>query len=1161
MRIFQRTFRTLAIAAVVITAVMVGVWPSFAATLTSANDYPSTLQVSQSANHTVLFTTPTGISEGSTITLTFASAFDTSLLSEDDVDIADDGVDLTTAETCSGSEKASITAASDVVTITICGGDGGAIAATSVVSIEMGTHASSSGTGVDQVTNPSSTGNYYIAIGGTFADSGSIILPIGGDDTFAVTATVPSSGGGGESGSGDSGGGAAADTTAPSISNIVVSEVTGSSATVTWSTSEAATRLLDYGLTAGFEVGTSSVSGYYTSHSVALSGLSEGETYYFQIRAADSDGNMATFSTQTFTTADETDPVISDIDVVDITTTSARVTWETDEASDSTVAYGLTTAYEETESEEDLDTSHSILLTDLTAGTTYHFQVLSTDASTNQAFSSDQTFETNEDDAPGNVSNLSVVSGDGSVTLTWTSPSDDDLSGMYVLQCLDGYPTDPTDDTCEVVSTQLTSSLAFSGLSNGITYYFGVFAYDEAGQFASGALVLGTPQASEEEVPSEEESSQAEETSEEETSEEESGGEVELPTTQTEETSAEETTSPGSAVSCGDSVCSATESSRSCPTDCEQSEEPTSLDAEDGILSDADVLFLVADETIALETMSSGVVEVTPTSDMRILVPADAVSDDVETMLLTVGDDTYLMRLDDALALYLADVTIPDMQTVLEVSVLVTYLDGSSDAVSSYLRVVAPGYVYQVIDGEEAAVPNAHVTLFELVEGEFVVWDGSPYGQFNPSYTSADGAFAWYVSNGTYRVSVEADGYESAQSAVLTIQNAIINPRILLTAVGQEEGEEEVVVTEPSQEEVEEETAPQQEAPSTLVETFFHVLPFKEVQQTLEAIRELPGVEEAAEVSTPVLAITAGVSVVVLSVAFDFLPFLQYLFTAPVLFFWRRRRKGYGVVYNAIAKTAIDLAVVRLFKIEDGAADARGRLVKSRVTDRGGRYFFLVQPGTYRITVTKPGFQFPTDYLKGEKTDGSYLDVYHGEMVVVTADNAVITANIPLDPSQESKYHAPNSVRRRRLLRVVQQSVAITGVLMAILFAIIRPTFLSVGMVVVQVVVYVLARRLSKPHKPISWGIVYNKETGRPIAQAVARVFEPKYNKLLETQVTDSKGRFAFMLGPNQYYATFEKQGFKQTQIDPIDYSGAEEPKGFSEEVPLEPQQDPQSPS
>ena len=218
-----------------------------AATVTSANDYPSTLQTSQAANHRVLFTTPTGISLGSTITLTFASSFDTSTITEDDVDIADDGVDLTTASTCAGSEQASVAITSDVVTITVCAGDGGAIAATSSVAVEIGTNATSSGTGANQITNPSSTGNYYVSIAGSFGDSGSIILPIGGDDSISVTATVPSSGGGGESGGGG-GGGAPADTTAPIISSIVVSAVTTSSATVSWTTSEAATRLLDYGL-------------------------------------------------------------------------------------------------------------------------------------------------------------------------------------------------------------------------------------------------------------------------------------------------------------------------------------------------------------------------------------------------------------------------------------------------------------------------------------------------------------------------------------------------------------------------------------------------------------------------------------------------------------------------------------------------------------------------------------------------------------------------------------------------------------------------------------------------------------------------------------------------------------------------------------------------
>ena len=1152
MHIARKLIQTLTLTAVVSTAAIVGAWNVSAATVTSANDFPSTLQTSQASNHRVLFTTPTGVPTGSTLTLTFASSFDTSSITEDDVDIADDGTDLTTAATCAGSEQASVAMASDVLTITICAGDGGTIAATSAVAIEIGANATSSGTGANQITNPTSTGNYYVAVAGTFGDSGSIILPIGGDDSISVSATIPSTGGG-ESGGGG-GEGAPSDTTAPVISNIVVSAVTVSSATVSWTTSEAATRLLDYGLTTSFELGTATVAGYYTSHTITLSSLAQGQTYYFRIRGADSSGNSATSSTQSFTTLDATDPVISGIHVTDITTTSARVTWTTDESANSTVSYGFSTAYGNSQANSSLVTSHSVLLTGLTAGTTYHFQVLSTDASSNQAFSSDQTFVTDADDAPGNVASLAIAQGNGQLTLSWINPTDADLAGIRVLRCLGGYPTGPTDASCAVVSTNLSTSLTQTGLTNGTTYYYGVFAYDGAGQFASGALVAGAPQAPEEEVPSEEEPPEEEEPSEEdepvfeEEPSDEPGGDDEIPEPETEEPGAEETPPSDSAVSCGDGVCSVSESSLSCPADCGEAQEPTSLGAQVGELSDADVLYLVADESITLTATSSGVVEVTPTSDVRIAIPARAVSQGVETITLTVGEDTYLMRRDDAPGLYVADITIVDVLTILEVYVLVTYEDGSTDAVSSYLRVVSQGAIYQVIDGEEAAVSSARVTLFELVEGEFVVWDGSPYDQFNPTRVDENGQFAWYVQNGTYRVSASADGFESATSETLSVENAIVNPRIRLTASEQDEE----VIEEPPME-VPSET-PTEAVPSTLAQTFLAALPIQEVQQTLEAIRDLPGIEEASEISTPALAITAGASVVILSVAFDFLPFLQYFFTAPVLFFWRRRRKEYGVVYNAIAKTPIDLAVVRLFKIEDEAAHPLGRLVKSRVTDKGGRYFFLVQPGRYRLTITKPGFQFPSEYLKSEKTDGAFLDVYHGELVEVTADNAVITANIPLDPSQAAKYNEPSWLRRRTLLRGVQHSVAVAGVIIALGFAVIRPTITSVGMVVVQVGIYLLARRLARPRQPISWGIVYNQDTGRPLSRVIARVFEPKYSKLLEMQITDSKGRYAFMLGPNQYYATFQKDGFKLKSIDPIDYSQSPEPKSFSEKVPLEPE-------
>lgn len=1127
-----------------------------AATLTSGNAVPTTLQSSTAANYEVFFTTPSGVSEGETVTLTFSSSFDTSSITEDDVDVLDDSTQLTTAANCSGSEEASVSIASDVVTITICAGDGGAIAATSVVEVHIGTNATSSGTGSNQITNPSSSGTYFISIGGTFGDSGSIALPIGSDDSIDVTATVPSTGSGG---GGDGGGSSLpgdSDTSAPSISNIVVSDITTSDATLTWNTSEPATALVTYGTTTDLLDGTLSNSSYFTSHSADFSGLTEGETYYFQITATDSSGNASSSSIQSFTTLDETAPVISDIEVTSITTTSAVITWTTDEDADSTVSYGETSSYGSVAEDEELVTEHSVTLTGLTAGTEYHFQVLSTDASLNQAFSDDQTFETDEEDEAENVSSLSARTESGLHELSWVNPSSEDFAGVAIVWCINEYLAsmdleDWREEECTDTEVDDGSeTFTNTPVTDGVTYYYSVFAYYSSGQFASGALVSATSSASEEEEPSDED---------------DRGGDTDLPVTEDEpsddeeEEALDEDPSTGSADSCGDGLCSETESEAICPVDCAtEDEEPTSMGAEVSDFSEGDILYTVAQGEIVLTTQTS-IVDVLPTSTITISISASELADNVDTVQLTLGSDSYLMRLDDALALYEAVITVPNVRSLLDLEILVQYQDGSSESVSSYLNVLSAGMVYQVVDGEETPVEIATVTLFSVSGGEDIVWDGSPYDQFNPTSVNSDGTFAWYVPNGSYRVRATADGFESTLSSVLTVTNAIINPRLALEAAlpEQEEVVDEVIVEPGTQEPSETQTEPTQEPEEdepTLIESVIESAPVIAIQETVEAIREIPGVEEAAEISTPTLAVTAGASVVVLSVAFDFLPFLQYLFTAPVLFFWRRRRKGYGVVYNAISKTPVDLAVVRLYEYtqEDEAAGRHGRLVKSRVTDKGGRYFFLVQPGRYMMTVTKNAFEFPSEYLKGERTDGTFVDVYHGEVITVSENDAIISANIPLDPSQAEKFHAPSSVMRHERLRALQHAVAMIGILASVIFAVLRPTLFSVAMIFVQLGVYMLARRLAQPRKPISWGIVYDEQTGRPLSKVVARIFEPKYNKLLETQVTDSKGRYAFMLGPNQYYAVFQKDGFKQKEITPIDFSDAPEPKTFSEQVVLE---------
>jgi hypothetical protein len=96
---------------------------------------------------------------------------------------------------------------------------------------------------------------------------------------------------------------------------------------------------------------------------------------------------------------DVTPPVISDVAVADITTTSAKITWTTDEEADSKVWYDTTTPLVVTsttpvESSADLVLDHEIVLSGLTPETDYYFIVNSTDEEDNNEISGEETFTT-----------------------------------------------------------------------------------------------------------------------------------------------------------------------------------------------------------------------------------------------------------------------------------------------------------------------------------------------------------------------------------------------------------------------------------------------------------------------------------------------------------------------------------------------------------------------------------------------------------------------------------------------------------------------------------------------------------------------------------------------------------------------------------------------
>lgn len=204
-------------------------------------------------------------------------------------------------------------------------------------------------------------------------------------------------GGGGEGGGGGSSNNNSItptpDTTPPSVSLTVPSAnstVGGSSVTLTATASDNVAIANVQFKVDGANIGSAITSSPYTT-SWNSTVVTDGSHTLYAV-AKDTSGNYATSSISV--TVRNTPPVISAISPGSATSTSATITWTTDEAASSQVNYGTTSGYGTASSSATLATSHSIILSGLIAGTTYHFQVQSVDAEGNVATSSDQTFIT-----------------------------------------------------------------------------------------------------------------------------------------------------------------------------------------------------------------------------------------------------------------------------------------------------------------------------------------------------------------------------------------------------------------------------------------------------------------------------------------------------------------------------------------------------------------------------------------------------------------------------------------------------------------------------------------------------------------------------------------------------------------------------------------------
>jgi hypothetical protein len=445
-----------------------------------------------------------------------------------------------------------------------------------------------------------------------------------------------------------------------------------------------------------------------------------------------------------------------------------------------------------------------------------------------------------------------------------------------------------------------------------------------------------------------------------------------------------------------------------------------------------------------------------------------------------------------------------------DASFVVSYRDGSVDQTDIVIETHRLGSVFSHVPTEESRIFGISVFLYDENDNPVI----------SLNRINDDGTYGFMVENSRYKLVVFDNGTEIYNGRLFSVKNNIINKNIGLSLWEQ------------------------------IIETATEIL--GEVGDLALGVGGLvndevlnnPAVEKANQYAAPAVVTVASVTTIVSIPWWSLVHYLQYFFTEPLAWLFRRRKKGWGVIYNSITKQPVDLAVVRLYDKKTG------KLLKSKVTDSQGRYSFLVSEGEYSLEVIKPDMSFPSTFLMETDDDHQFTDLYHGETININQNQkGVITANIPVDAKDAEISDAV--VIRRHLRDRIKKNIHFVGPIFAIISLAISPSAIIVLFTVIHLLLFLIFNRLALVQKTTKWGMVIDATTGEPISGSVAKIYSPEYNKMLESQVTDSHGRYGFLVGNNIYYITASKGGYNTSKTENIDLTRKKSDEVIGKDIKL----------
>lgn len=235
----------------------------------------------------------------------------------------------------------------------------------------------------------------------------------------------------------------------------------------------------------------------------------------------------------------------------------------------------------------------------------------------------------------------------------------------------------------------------------------------------------------------------------------------------------------------------------------------------------------------------------------------------------------------------------------------------------------------------------------------------------------------------------------------------------------------------------------------------------------------------------------------------------------------RKRRKPWGVVYDAVTKKLLSRVVVRLWDAQ------KGTLVDTVVTDANGIFKLTPKVGKYVLKVSLSGYSFPSKLVKG-KEDTGYSQVYTGEVIEIKSEEDVIMVSIPLDPLKK----AGSVSTRQKVIAAIESFVAIlspvmlfAGFLYSVVVTVMYPVTFNFVIVGLYGVTFV-AKALVYLAQPKIFGQVLTLE-GKIVSGLEIGLYDKEFKNLVARTFTNKNGKYNFVVANQPYTLQVMDSGYK----------------------------------